>query len=79
MQSLDAVTMNILEFGSSIDVEKFLNMPMNKKLRIADLPNLGDTLLDKLHPQLMDMRLMERVIQENNFDQWLTRFQGFWI
>ena len=76
--TLDDSTKAILQFSTTGDIDKFLNMPMDKKLSLADVQGLGEVLATKLEPQLVDINLMRDIIDSGNFSKFINKYQGFW-
>ena len=56
---LDANTLETIKFETSIDIDNFLNMPMHKKLKVSEVPDLACNISPVLIPRLVDGNLLD--------------------
>jgi hypothetical protein len=69
----------IVQFKTSGDVDRFLNIKNNIKRRIGDAIFLDDVLAPKVLPHHLNYSLIPGVVSSKKTERYLLRYMGFWF
>lgn len=76
---VDQALLTTVQFKTTIDVDKFLSMPLYKKMLVAEIPQSRYAFADKAAPKLVDLELADPALFNMSREDFVQHFQGFWV